>query len=285
MSIINDPSKKHDAVLLFEAVNCNPNGDPDGANQPRINEATGRGLVTDVAIKRKIRNAVEIIDHLEGPSGRNHIYIRQGSPLATNRQNFGLEDLKQKADGKKVADNKQLMLDSCFDVRMFGAVMSTSQYNAGQVRGPVQISFAESIHPIDIIDNSLTRVAKEKTTDADESTFGNKYTVPYGLYRAHLHFSPFLANQTGVTEEDLVLLWKSIHHMFELDNSTSKTGLALRGLYVFSHESALGNHPAHKLFDSVRVTSDSAIPASFADYNVDIAEVKNENVTLTRLGE
>lgn len=272
--IVTDPKRRHDFVLLFDVQDGNPNGDPDAGNYPRIDPETMQGLVTDVAIKRKIR---DYVDMARGTEQRYKVYVQHGQFLADRRARvFG--DRGQGRKSVDPAEGRTWMCEEFFDVRMFGAVMSMKEHNAGQVRGPVQITFARSIDRIVPLDSSIVgpaQNAKDVNRAEGESqatnygTMGRKSTVPYGLYRAHGFFNPHLAAQTGVDSEDLALLWQALERAWDLDRSASRGQIACRGLYVFSHESPLGNAPTHKLFDLVETPrSEVDAPRSFSDYTV-----------------
>jgi CRISPR-associated protein Csd2 len=284
---------RYDFVLLFDVKDGNPNGDPDAGNLPRVDAETGRGLVTDVAIKRKIRNFVGLTHEeeeggyaaLDSGEQRYHIYIQEKGVLErvhrTAYKEIGAEDdLKdtgkkgRKGSADNVAKARDWICANFFDVRTFGAVMSTG-VNAGQVRGPVQLTFARSVDPIIAQEHAITRmaVATEKESEkqqGDNRTMGRKFTVPYGLYRTHGFISAHLANQTGFSEADLELLWQSLINMFDHDRSAARGEMSCRGLYVFKHDSKLGNAPAHSLFDRIKLESSAQPPRAFADYKVEI---------------
>ncbi|MFE7226102.1 type I-C CRISPR-associated protein Cas7/Csd2 [Nocardioides sp. NPDC057577] len=276
MASRTDPTVKHDALLLFEATDSNPNGDPDNAGKPRTDLDTGHGLVSDASIKRKIRDVVEY-QVKEGmiPSDRNQIFIRRGVSLNEQLEaaydDLGLETRaeKDKADPASVAKAGPYMVDKYFDVRMFGAVMSTGKASAGKVTGPVTVGLGRSVHPVLPIDLAITRTASTKEEDKDNaSQMGNKTVVPYGLYVCRIHYQPTRDNQ--VTKEDLELLWSTIANMFEVTRSAARPDVAVRNLFVFSHSSALGNAPAKKLFDTVKITkvTDAEVPTTSADYAI-----------------
>jgi CRISPR-associated protein Csd2 len=277
MSIRN----RYEFVLLFDVKDGNPNGDPDAGNLPRADSETGFGLVTDVCLKRKIRNYVGIVKKEEPPFD---IYIKEKAILNNTHKRayigIGAEDSlknddKKRKGGDKVQEARQWMCSNFYDVRTFGAVMSTG-VNCGQVRGPVQITFARSIDPIIAAEHSITRMAVTTETesvnqDGDNRTMGRKFTVPYGLYRAHGFISAHLAEQTGFDEIDLTLLFESIKNMFDHDRSASRGEMNCRGLYVFKHDSLLGNAPAHQLFERVSVKSKiDGFTRDFSDYVVNI---------------
>lgn len=273
---MNTPiQNRYDFVYLFDVVNGNPNGDPDAGNLPRLDPETSRGLVTDVCLKRKIRNYVELS---KGQIPPYEIYVREKAVLTTQqkRAHEALPEGTPAADKTSIA--RTWMCHNFFDVRTFGAVMSLKEYNCGQVRGPVQLSFARSEDTIVPMDISITRmaVATEREAEAqggDNRTMGRKSIVPYGLYRCHGFISAPLAAQTGFGEEDIALLWESLQNMFEHDRSAARGEMAARKLIIFKHENKLGNAPAHKLFELVQVNraEGSTGPArSFADYTVTV---------------
>ena len=273
---------RYEFTILFDVENGNPNGDPDAANMPRVDPETGLGLVTDVCLKRKIRNYVEDV---KGDAEGYKIYIKDGIPLNTSD---GLAYTAVLGEGKKLEkkdreiDNKlrEFMCKNFYDVRTFGAVMTTfvkDKLNCGQVRGPVQIGFARSIDPIVRQEVSITRVAI--TTEADfankETEMGRKHIVPYALYRADGFISANLARKvTGFSEDDLELLWTAIINMFENDHSAARGKMAVRKLIIFKHESELGNAPSHKTLDLVRIRRHDGvgIARSYEDYEVEINE-------------
>lgn len=294
----NSIQNRYEFVILFDVENGNPNGDPDAGNMPRVDPESGYGLVTDVCIKRKIRNYVETVK--EDASGYR-IYIKDNVPL--NRSDaeacayLGVEtDEKALKAAKKDDPNLDLklrdfMCKNFFDVRTFGAVMTTfvkGALNCGQVRGPVQLGFARSVDPVIPQEVTITRVAITTETDAERkgTEMGRKYIVPYGLYRAEGYVSANLARRvTGFSEEDLELLWEAIINMFEHDHSAARGKMAVRELIVFKHDSELGNAPAHKLFDAVKVARkpEVVLPRSYSDYTVTVEEMP-EGVVCTRMG-
>ncbi len=270
---------RYDFVLLFDVKDGNPNGDPDAGNLPRLDAETGDGLVTDVCIKRKVRNYVGIV-HGEQPP--YEIYVKEKAVLNRTHERayegIGKADLL-KAEGKKrkggdaVDEARQWMCKNFFDVRTFGAVMSLG-VNCGQVRGPVQLTFARSVSPIVALEHSITRMAVATEAEAesqggDNRTMGRKFTVPYGLYRAHGFVSAHLARQTGFEEADLELFFTALQNMFDHDRSAARGEMATRGLYVFQHESDLGNAPAHALFDRLTVSRvGDDVARDFSAYSV-----------------
>lgn len=293
---------RYEFVILFDVENGNPNGDPDAGNMPRVDPETGYGLVTDVYLKRKIRNYVETVR--ENEKGYR-IYIKDGVPL--NRSDLeAYADLG--VDEKTIKDAKKkdstldervrdFMCQNFYDIRTFGAVMTTfvkAALNCGQVRGPVQLGFARSVEPVVPQEVTITRVAITTEADAEKkgTEMGRKHIIPYGLYRAEGYVSANLARKvTGFSEEDLALLWEAIINMFEHDHSASRGKMAVRELIVFKHDSELGNAPSYKLFDTVTVTrkqngtQDEHIPARcYADYEVHIDEAAiPEHVTCMRM--
>lgn len=272
----NSINNRYEFVLLYDVENGNPNGDPDAGNMPRIDPETGHGIVTDVCLKRKIRNYVELKQE-DAPGYR--IHIKEGTALNQNHEEaykaVGLEPGKKtKPDG--VDEARQWMCANFFDIRTFGAVMSTGD-NCGQVRGPIQINFSRSIDPIIQQEVTITRQAVTRIDDLEkERTMGRKHIVPYGLYRAEGYVSAKLANEdrkgTGFSEDDLKLLWEALINMFEHDHSAARGKMAARKLIVFKHDSDLGNAPSHLLFDRVTVAKkeDANPPRKFGDYSVKI---------------
>lgn len=284
-AIHTDPARRHDFLLLFDVSDGNPNGDPDAGNLPRTDPQTGHGLVTDVCLKRKIRNYVQAAK--EGDEGYD-IYVQEKAVLS-QQQGRAYAALGGKAS---IVDARQKMCDLFFDVRLFGAVMSLKENNAGQVRGPLQLTFARSIDPVTPVDISITRmaVATQKEAEAqggDNRTMGRKALLPYGLYVGRGFYSPSFGKQTGVTRADLELVWQALENMFDLDHSSARGMMACRGLYVFSHESPLGNAPAHKLFDSLIIHRRDGVesPRRFEDYVVGGPRIPDTvtKVELTRL--
>ena len=293
---MSEPIKnRYDFVILFDVENGNPNGDPDAGNMPRVDPETGYGLVTDVCLKRKIRNYVETLKE-DAPGYR--IYIKDGTPLnrSDNKAIAALgikEDLKaaKKADPGIDRKLQQYMCESYFDIRTFGAVMTTfvkGALNCGQVRGPVQLTFARSIDPVVPQEVTITRVAITTEADAENkgTEMGRKHIIPYALYRAEGYVSANLARKTtGFSEEDLQLLWQAILNMFENDHSAARGKMAVRELIVFKHASELGNAPAYKLFDAVQVQrkADVIAPRSYHDYTVSVSEDLPEGITCERM--
>lgn len=283
----NEIKNRYEFVYLFDVENGNPNGDPDAGNMPRIDPETNHGIVTDVSLKRKIRNYVDMKYNNKGNTNSPYrIYVREKAILNDFHreayENIGVDlsksdNKKRKGSGEEVEKAREWMCKNFYDVRTFGAVMSTG-INCGQVRGPVQINFAKSIEPILPLEISITRMAVATRSEAekqqgDNRTMGRKHIVPYALYRTEGYISAFLANQTGFSEEDLDILWEALINMFEHDHSASRGKMAARKLIVFKHENALGSTPSHKLFEAVKVyrITDPKLPArAFEDYKVEI---------------
>lgn len=311
MSLTN----RYDFVLLFDVKDGNPNGDPDAGNLPRLDTETGHGLMTDVSLKRKVRNFVALTrDQSESVpepgTKRSEIYVREKAILnlqhrraysalkldapaedsaegddAGDKKKPGKE--KRKGSGDELDKARAWMCQNFFDVRTFGAVMSTG-VNCGQVRGPVQLTFARSIDPIVTHEHSITRMAVATEAEAekqqgDNRTMGRKHTVPYGLYMARGFVSAFLGKQTGFGEDDLDLLWQSLENMFEHDRSAARGEMATRGLYVFKHDSELGNAHAHDLFKRIAAKKRVDVPRNFEDYDITVdEEALPAGVTLLR---
>jgi CRISPR-associated protein Csd2 len=288
--------KRYDFALLFDVQDGNPNGDPDAGNLPRLDAESGHGLVTDVCLKRKVRNYVGIAKGEQPPF---EIYVKEKAVLNNQHTRayvaIGAEDAlkgddKKRKGGDKVDEARAWMCQNFFDVRTFGAVMSTG-VNCGQVRGPVQLTFGRSIDPIVQLEHSITRMAVATEAEAekqggDNRTMGRKFTVPYGLYLAHGFVSAHLAKQTGFSGGDLDLLWESLTNMFEHDRSAARGIMSTRGLYVFEHASALGNAPAHALFERIGVKLRGGVdaPRSFTDYAISVNDsgLSDSGITLQR---
>ena len=266
-----------DFVYIFDVQDGNPNGDPDAGNLPRVDAETGMGLVTDVCLKRKVRNYVQVA---KGGASNYDIFIREKAVLNTLIDAVHDEDVvKQASDKDKTSTARDVMCKKYYDIRTFGAVMSTGK-NAGQVRGPIQLTFARSVDSVAAMEHSITRMAvatekEAKKQGGDNRTMGRKATVPYGLYICHGFISANLAQQTGFSEEDLALFWDALKNMFDIDRSASRGLMSAQKLVVFKHNSVLGNAPANKLFDLVKVKKvcDGA-PRKFEDYKVIIDEEK-----------
>lgn len=281
--VYTDPDKRHEFVLLFDAKNSNPNGDPDAGNMPRVDPETMHGVVTDVALKRKVR------DYLQLTSGAS-IFIQSKTALNTLIEEAG-QAVGAAKESKTV--NESVQRELCrryYDIRMFGAVLSTGKLNAGQVRGPVQLTFARSIDPVLPLDVAITRQARttEERMETGSTEMGRKPIIPYGLYRAHGYFNPFLADQTGVTPEDLGLFWEALQNLFEFDRSAARGEMHVRCLVVFTHDNAKGNAPAHKLFDLVEVRRRDGVstPRGYDDYEVTVKQAEvPQGVTVSVLVE
>ena len=286
---------RYEFVILFDVENGNPNGDPDAGNMPRVDPETGLGLVTDVCLKRKIRNYVETVKE-DGTGYR--IYIKDGVPLnRSDNEAYIANDVTDKTIKAKKKEDPDLdrklrdwMCQNFYDIRAFGAVMTTfvkEHLNCGQVRGPVQLGFARSIDPIVPQEVTITRVAITTEEDAEKkgTEMGRKYVVPYGLYRCEGYVSANLARKTTeFSEEDLQLLWEAILNMFEHDHSAARGKMAVRELIVFRHDSELGNAPAYKLFEAVQIHRKETVetPRSYQDYEVSIGEMP-DGVTCMRM--
>lgn len=289
---MSDLLNRYDFVMFFDVKDGNPNGDPDAGNLPRVDPETGQGLVTDVCLKRKLRNYVLLTK--VGTDGYD-IFIKEksvlndaiagaykASEIDLDKPPKGKDKRKEKGkgEGSEVEVARQQMCRKYFDVRAFGAVLSTGA-NAGQVRGPVQVTFARSIDPVVTLEHSITRMAVATTEEAekqggDNRTMGRKNTIPYGLYRAHGFVSPAFARQTGFGTEDLDLLWSAIENIFEHDRSAARGLMTLRRLICFKHGSPLGEAPAHHLFESVTARrKDPSRPSrDFSDYDVSLDRTK-----------
>jgi CRISPR-associated protein Csd2 len=288
---ITDPKKRYDFLLLYDVTDGNPNGDPDAGNLPRVDPETLQGIVTDVCLKRKIRNYVD----LTGQGGEHDagIFVRDsGIALNTKIKEAG-EAVGAKAKEKtKNRDTRAEMCRRFYDVRMFGGVLSTGDYNGGQVRGPMQLTFSRSIDPILSNEVAITRVAITKEGENKQTEIGRKATVPYGLYLARGFYSPMLGNDTRVSPADLELFWRAVLGMFENDRSAARGYMELQGVYVFAHENGLGNAPSGSLFRRLRTPNlydrDKRKwirhPRTFSDYEVEIdGDGLPEGVTLVRL--
>jgi CRISPR-associated protein Csd2 len=277
---MSELKNRYEFVYLFDVENGNPNGDPDAGNLPRVDPETSHGIVTDVCLKRKVRNYVEIVKKGESPF---EIYIREKAILihAHERAHKAIgaadtgEKKGRKGTGDEVSRARDWMCANFYDVRTFGAVMSLG-INCGQVRGPVQINFGQSIDPVVPREITITRMAvaterEAESQQGDNRTMGKKNIVPYGLYRTEGYISAHLANQTGFSEEDLELFWEALTNMFEHDHSAARGKMAARKLFVFKHDTPLGNAPAHTLFDLIEVkgkNGDDAPPRGFSDYQI-----------------
>jgi CRISPR-associated protein Csd2 len=282
---------RYDFIYLFDIVDGNPNGNPDAGNMPRQDAETGQGFVTDVCPKRKVRNYVEIT---QGGKPGYAIHVREKAILNKHQEvaykTLGLDPAKANQDSIDKA--RAWMCQRYYDVRTFGAVMSTGKKgeraNCGQVRGPVQLVFGRSVDPIVVEDNCITRVAVASQEEADKQdgdnhTMGRKYTVPYALYRMYGFINPYFAEQTGFSEADLKLFWAALTNIFEFDRSAARGLMSARRLIVFEHKSKLGNAPAHKLFESVKIKRLADVPRSYADYEVTIGEVPKDVTVIEKI--
>lgn len=268
-------TNRYDFVILFDVENGNPNGDPDAGNAPRVDAESGYGYITDVCLKRKIRNYVELVK--EGQPGYNILIKPDRSLNAKFAAAYEAEGLKTKNKGKDLDEVKKArdyMCRTYYDVRTFGAVMSTGDNPCGIVRGPVQINFARSISPVNIQDVTITRQARttEERKETGDTEMGRKSVIPYALYRAEGYVSAALANKsTDLSEDDVELLWMAIINMFENDHSAARGKMCMRKLYVFKHDSVLGNCPSHILFDKIDVKEiGNVIPRAFKNYEVTV---------------
>ncbi len=285
--IYYDPEKRHDFVLLFDVTDGNPNGDPDAGNLPRVDPETMHGLVTDVSIKRKIRDWVDVT---YGNKERYKIYVQnKGIALNTlHERAYTALNLNSTGSKQKAEDVEQVrgwMCENFFDIRAFGAVMNTT-INCGQVRGPVQLTFARSIDPIVPLDLAITRVAITKVGEDKTTEIGRKAVVPYALYKGYGFVTPHFARQTGFSAEDLETFWSALQRAWELDRSASRGMVAFRGLYIFSHDNSLGNAPAHRLLERIKVEAAENVkaPRHMKDYSVIVDDAAiPDGVTLTRI--
>ncbi len=266
---------RYEFVLLFDVKDGNPNGDPDAGNLPRIDPETGNGLVTDVCLKRKVRNYVGLTQNDEAP---NKIYVKEKAVLTLQQKEAydALSD-EEKEDASATEQARAWMCKNFYDIRTFGAVMSLKEFNCGQVRGAVQMGFARSKDRIFTGEHTITRMAVATEAEAekqkgDNRTMGRKFTIPYGLYEVHGFISAPLAKQTGFSEDDLDLFWNALINMFDHDRSAARGEMASRKLIVFKHDSELGNAPAHKLFETVSVEKNCGDkpPRAFSDYTVTV---------------
>jgi CRISPR-associated protein Csd2 len=266
---------RYDFALLFDVTDGNPNGDPDAGNLPRVDAETGMGLVTDVCLKRKVRNFVQMV---KGAENKFDIFIKEKAILnQLIDESYEQEEVKSKEkNGDKTEAARKWMCNNYYDVRTFGAVMSTGK-NAGQVRGPIQFTFGRSVDPVVALEHSITRMAVATEAEAekqggDNRTMGRKFTIPYGLYFSKGFISAHLAAQTGFSDIDLELFWEALKNMFDHDHSAARGMMSTRKLIVFKHSTALGSAPAHQLFDAIKIEKkDSSKPTrSFNDYSVSI---------------
>jgi len=270
----NTVKNRYDFVLYFDVKDGNPNGDPDAGNLPRVDPETGNGLVTDVCLKRKVRNFVQLAKGCAAPFD---IFVKEKAILNNLiDEALAQEDVKTKEKGEKTEAARQFMCGKYYDIRTFGAVMTTGN-NAGQVRGPVQLTFARSVDQVVPLEHTITRMAVTTQADADKQdgdnrTMGRKFTVPYALYRCHGFISAPLAEQSGFSEDDLELFWRALTMMFEHDRSAARGEMSTRKLIVFKHDSAMGNAPAHNMFDMVTAKANTTPPRGFADYTVTVPQ-------------
>ena len=268
---MNELKNRIDFVYIFDVQDGNPNGDPDAGNLPRVDAETGMGIVTDVCIKRKVRNYVQVA---KGLANGYDIFVKEKAVL-NNEIDKAHDDAKVKAAQNKIAAARQYMCEHYYDIRTFGAVMSTGK-NAGQVRGPIQLTFARSVNPVATSEHSITRIAvatpkEAESQNGENHTMGRKATITYGLYVCHGFISANLAQQTGFTEDDLALFFDALKNMFDLDRSAARGLMSAQKLIVFRHASELGNAPANKLFDLVKIEkTTNDVPRSFKDYVVSI---------------
>ncbi len=294
--IYHDCERRHDFLYIFDVKDGNPNGDPDAGNLPRVDPETMEGLVSDVCLKRKIRNWVAVTQE-------ENIYVEEKGILYNQQEKAysALELNKDANDRTSHEKARQWMCQNFYDIRAFGAVMSTSEFNCGQVRGPMQLTFARSADPVVPLDLSITRVAVTKPGDARSQSesdleegesgsnkmteMGRKQLIPYGLYVGQGFFNPYLAEDTGMDGSDLEIFWEALKNMWEFDRSSSKGLMACRGLYVFSHEKKTGNAPAHKLFDTIKIEKKENVtaPRSVNDYRIEVDEEIPGQVELNKL--
>ena len=281
---MNELKNRIDFVYIFDVQDGNPNGDPDAGNLPRVDAETGMGLVTDVCLKRKVRNYVQVAKEL---ADGYDIFIKEKAVLNNSIDAAHEEETVKSAKDKTMAA-RDVMCKKFYDVRTFGAVMSTGK-NAGQVRGPIQLTFARSVDSIMTSEHAITRVAvatkdEEKKQGGENHTMGRKSTIPYGLYVCHGFISANLAKQTGFSEEDLNLFWEALKNMFDVDRSAARGLMSAQKLIVFKHDSVLGNAPANKLFDLVKVEKNcDGVARSFSDYQVTINENPYDGVSIEEL--
>lgn len=269
-------NNRYEFVYLYDVKDGNPNGDPDAGNLPRVDAETGMGLVTDVCLKRKVRNFVQMTQE---DNSRNKIFVKEKAILNNMIDESHEQDgVKDKKKGDKTEAARQWMCKNYFDIRTFGAVMSTGK-NAGQVRGPVQLTFSRSVDPIVASEHSITRMAvttekEAEKQDGENRTMGRKFTIPYGLYCCHGFISAHLAKQTGFDEDDLELFWQSLMQMFDHDRSASRGEMSARGLFIFKHDNTLGNAPASALLERIQVSSNTEVPRSIKDYQLVIDDTE-----------
>jgi len=276
-----NPAVRHDALLLIDVVDSNPNGDPDAGNQPRIDPETGHGLITDVSLKRKVRDTIDIIRPTLAQPDRYGIYVTAGRALNT------VHESAYDALGKAATPDsaQEWLRNHYFDIRMFGAVMTTGRKTAGRLTGPVQFGMARTYDPVVATELSITRVTKTVEGKEDQSEMGSKWIIPYGLYGARIHYSAALGLAVGIDSDDLKLLWDSLITMWDHTRSASRQTISTRGLHVFSHSSALGDAPAAALLEAITVQGHNKPARSFADYSVALPSAASipKQVRLTSL--
>lgn len=278
-------NNRYDFVFLFDVKDGNPNGDPDAGNLPRMDAETGMGLVTDVCLKRKVRNFVQLTQE---DNNNRRIFVREKAILNSMiEESHEQEGIKDKQKGDKTEAAKNWMCEHYYDIRTFGAVMSTGK-NAGQVRGPVQLTFSRSIDPVVASEHSITRVAVTTPEEADKQdganhTMGRKFTIPYGLYRCHGFVSAPLAKQTGFSEDDLELFWQSLTQMFEHDRSASRGEMTARGLFIFKHGGELGNAHAADLFEQIEVKLKDGVEVARGPNDYQVTVNNNEDLQQVEL--
>ena len=290
-----DPAVRHDAVMFFDVTDGNPNGDPDGGNRPRVDEESGHGLVTDVCLKRKIRDTIGLAaEHSGLDTARYQIFVEAGHALNTRSAESynanGLELKTKRLTTEQAQAARSWLCDRYIDIRLFGAVLSTGETKAlGQIRGPLQFGMARSVDPVLPVSHAITRVTQTTQADIDNgqtTEMGSKWTVPYGLYRVQFHYSAALARNTGITSDDLAVLYRTLLAMLDHDRTATRGIMALRGLYVFNHADAFGNAPAQSLLDRIRAEKVTGVDVtrSFSDYkiNADITDLP-DGVTLDAL--
>jgi CRISPR-associated protein Csd2 len=277
-----DPAARHDIVFLFDVTDGNPNGDPDAGNRPRVDDETSHGLVTDVALKRKVRDTIGMAAQASGMDpGRYQIFVEAGHALNTRLEESytanGLEfdTRERKLSAADVERARRWLTERYVDIRLFGAVLSTGRTpSLGQIRGPLQFGMARSIDPVYPVDHAITRVTQTTQGDIDageRTEMGSKWTIPYALYKAEMHYSGARGTQTGVTSDDLQLLYTTLLNMFDHDRSATRGIMTTRGLYAFSHSDAFGNAPAHTLISRVAAGHTGlGVPRTFGDYKVTV---------------
>ncbi|MCP3798450.1 type I-C CRISPR-associated protein Cas7/Csd2 [Allokutzneria sp. A3M-2-11 16] len=282
-----DPNRRHDAVLLFDVLDGNPNGDPDAGNQPRVDVETGQGLVTDVSLKRKVRDQIPLIRPDEP---RYKIFVEADTALNTNiirafTATGTPVSKKTTPDQRRIV--QEWLCNEFFDVRMFGGVVGTGDGNAGRIRGPLQITFARSIDRVLVQGHGITRITQTTEKDISEggesTEMGSKWTVHYGLYRAHIHYSASRGIQTGVTSEDLAIFWQTLTNLFEHNRASGRGEMDTKGLYAFTHDDVYGRARASQLFNRITIKPLTTTPRTINDYKIDVVEAEYSGVTLTTL--